>query len=192
MKKLLIAFAILVIIAVVAVVVVVLSHRGNNTGTQQNPSTQFPIASTTTGGTQTGVSQTTIPVKTISGGLITVNNFINNGVTIEDKQNPGNYYLAGSPDYCLVDGSCPSGAPLDSAIIVYRKETNSFIISLTKEPLGAARQSAEQYLGKVLGLTNQQLCNVYVYVSTTQDVNDTYAGQSLGMSFCPNAVRLPL
>lgn len=122
---------------------------------------------------------------------IVVNNFLKNGVTVEDIENPGIYYLAGSVGYCLKDGTCPAGAAAENFIVAYDTSLQFFTISLTKEPLGTARADAEQFLIKTLGISQADLCNIKYFLSTTSSVNPFYAGTNLGFSFCPGATELP-
>lgn len=74
--------------------------------------------------------------------------------------------------------------------IVYGTDS-SIQIGLTKEPLGQARLAAEKQLRTFFPLTNEQLCSLDVYLGVPAQVNETYAGKNLGLSFCPNAVKLP-
>jgi len=83
------------------------------------------------------------------------------------------------------------GSDEDAYHIVYFSEDTSFLISLLAEPLGANRLDAEDELRAKLGLTNDQLCQLPVEVATSIYVNESYAGQNLGLSFCPGAVVLP-
>jgi hypothetical protein len=125
------------------------------------------------------------------GTPIVTKSFIANGVTSPDVENPGTYYLAGSPGYCLKDGTCPSGAPESNFIVTYDAPNQFFTIALTKEPLGAARIAAEQFLMSTLGVSQTQLCSINYYIGTVNAVNAIYAGKNLGFSFCPGATVLP-
>ncbi len=165
----------------------------------------------TTGGVHSGasnlpasgsVSSTTLSVGSVPDNKLVVtargteaplvvNNFLKNGVTVEDIENPGIYYLAGSVGYCLKDGTCPAGAAAENFIVAYDASLQFFTISLTKEPLGTARADAEQFLLKTLGISQTDLCNIKYFLSTTSSVNPFYAGQNLGFSFCPGATVLP-
>lgn len=187
MKKILIASAILIVIA--ALVVFLIVSKGGKTDQTLQPGTTFPVASSTTGTGQGALAA--IPVATAGGQLMTVNDFIHDGTTVADSQNPGRYYLAGSLGYCLEDGTCPAGAPSSTYTIAYDEQSRSFIVTLDAEPIGQARLKAEEYLLSALGLSKAQACQLAVQVLTTIDVNETYAGENLGLSFCPGAVALP-
>lgn len=76
------------------------------------------------------------------------------------------------------------------SLIFYPNESG-FLISLATEPLGEMRRIAETDLMQRLQLSKAQMCNLNVQVFTSISVNETYAGQNLGISFCPEAVQLP-
>jgi hypothetical protein len=168
---------------------------GTGTSQDQNPGNLFPNSgqnSQETSGTSTstgGFSSVSLPTRT--GGTVSASDFINNGVTVPDTENPGNYYLAGSVGYCLSDGTCPSGAPASDFKVVYFSKEQAFAIGLTQEPIGQARHDAEQFMLSTLGISEADLCNINYYIGTDDEVNPTYAGKNLGFSFCPGAVALP-
>ncbi len=97
-------------------------------------------------GTQTGNGGATLTLGTTGGSSVASKDFIHNGETVADTQNPGTYVLAGTLGYCLADGSCPAGAQSDDFSISYFESDQSFYISLLKEPIGAARKKAQDFL----------------------------------------------
>lgn len=127
----------------------------------------------------------------ISPNGIETNDFIHNGTTVQDAENPGQYYLAGSIGYCTPDGVCPTGAPSDEYHIVYFSQDRYFVIALLQEPLGKARLDAEQFLQNTLGINKTAMCAMKYYLSTQADTNANYAGKNLLFSFCPGATPLP-
>jgi hypothetical protein len=166
----------------------------------------FPSASSTTGGTggQTGGGQqsggvsggesgSTTPATVIAtqSGPLTVNDFLHNGITQPDVQNPGNYYLAGSAGYCTQAGVCPQGATTTNFKITFDSNQQFFTIALTDEPIGAARLAAEQFLASTLGISPAQMCALKYYLGTDIYTNSFYGGKNLGFSFCPGATALP-
>lgn len=160
------------------------------------PITSFPTANSTTNvypagssATSTGTAGISIGVK--NGGGITVNDFIHNGETIADAVNPGSYVLAGSLGYCLADGSCPSGASTTDFSISYNDKIHFFNIILLTEPIGSARQSAEQFLLNRLGISEQEACSLDYSIGAPYWVNEAYDGKNLGFSFCQGATKLP-
>ncbi len=148
-----------------------------------------PMPSTNTG-TPTNPPLQKISITAQSGTAIAVNDFIHNGITYADIENPGYYYVAGSPGYCLANGSCPGGAATNDFTIIYRDANHAFNIFLLTEPISAGRQAAEQFLMNQLGISQNQMCYLQYYVSTSNDVNQFYAGKNLGFSFCPGATKL--
>lgn len=84
-----------------------------------------------------------------------------------------------------------SGADIEDFQILYFPEGSYFLISLQTEPLSEARFAAEQALRQEMGLSTELLCKLNYEVRTSYDINPTYAGGNLGMSFCPGATRLP-
>ncbi|MDO8567052.1 MAG: hypothetical protein Q7R58_02785 [bacterium] len=143
------------------------------------------------GSPNTSITEATMSFSTPSGAVITVKDFIHNGETVPDVQNPGSYVLAGSLGYCLADGSCPRGAPTTNFSVLYNEKIHFFNIVLLKEPLGAIRLEAEQFLINRLGITEQQACSLNYSIGAPYWVNETYDDKNLGFSFCPGATKLP-
>lgn len=79
----------------------------------------------------------------------------------------------------------------ESFHILYYPDNAGFSVTLLSEPLKDSRLAAEQALRAELKLSDDQLCKLNMQVNTIRSVNETYAGRSLGLSFCPNAVTLP-
>ncbi len=190
MKRLLIILAVLLVILVV-IMGILLAQNSKQTSPSTNTSSEFPLgnsrnpteASTSTAG------NTSVP--SVLGGTIATSDFIHNGTTVQDIENPTNYYLAGSLGYCLSNGSCPSGASSTDFNVVYSTQNQSFIISLLQEPLGSSREEAQQFLMNTLGISEQSMCNLKYFVLTAVSVNSALAGENLGFSFCPGAIALP-
>lgn len=154
----------------------------------------LPVAGSVPQGTGTSGSSATgtLSFTTRSGVVVTVKDFIHNGETVTDVQNPGSYVLAGSLGYCLADGTCPRGAVTEEFSISYSEKTHLFNIVLLTEPLGEIRHKTEQFLVGRLGLTEQQLCSLDYTVGAPYWVNEAYDSKNLGFSFCPGATKLPL
>lgn len=186
----LIALVILILLLVAVVAIFLLKGKPTPTTSTNPNSPGFPIASSTTGGTN-GTAANSFNLPGQNGAIIATKDFLHNGQTIEDQQNRGNYYLAGSVGYCNADGTCPSGAPSTEYNIVYYSDSQTFIIALTSEPIAQARLDAQSFMMKTLGISQSQMCNLNYQVLTTVSVNGQYAGQNLGFSFCPGATQLP-
>jgi hypothetical protein len=142
----------------------------------------------TTTGTTTTASANTLSLAASSGTVVIVQNFLQNPNTVADTSNQGYYYLGYhlpmGPDDTTADISAPY-------VIEYIAAANYFNISLLQEPIGEARQEAEQYLLSNLGISESQACSLKYMVSVPDKVNSFYSGESLGFSFCANAVQLP-
>jgi hypothetical protein len=96
------------------------------------------------------------------------------------------------PSWASVEAGYQVGGSDESAYqILYFPENSGFLISLLKEPLGENRRHAERELKAKLGLSEAELCKLQAQVATSIDVNETYAGQELGLSFCVGAIELP-
>ncbi|MDB5194936.1 MAG: hypothetical protein JWO84_120 [Parcubacteria group bacterium] len=184
-KKILIAAGILLLVLLlIAGLVLAFAKKSAAPGTPSSPS--FPQSSGTTipSGTPT---QT---ITTANGNGLIVKDFIHNGETISDTQNPGSYLLAGQLGYCLPSTRCSAATSTDFNI-GYNETNQAFTVALLTEPLGQARLNAEQFLEDRLGLTKDELCKLNYYVGTTYWVNERYAAGNLGFSSCPGATKLP-
>ncbi|MDD2657854.1 MAG: hypothetical protein PHD04_04335 [Candidatus Pacebacteria bacterium] len=173
------------------------SGSSNNESTTPTQTPELPLGgSVTPGSIDTGssgssVSNPTITFGTPNGGVVTVKDFIHNGETVSDVENPGSYVLAGSVGYCLANGSCPSGATTTDFNVSYNEKTHFFNIILLAEPLGSVRLEAEQFLASRLGLVDKEVCDLNYFVGTPYWINATYDNKNLGFSFCPGATVLP-
>ena len=160
------------------------------------PATTLPgsapsdLTSSTSGATPSGATGS-MTVAAQDGSQVTVLDFIHNGITILDKVNDGVYMLAGNLGYCLSDPGQCQAAPADNFNVFYNSAPQSFNTVLTKEPIGQARLLMEQFLLSTLGITQSQLCSLKYRVGVTIYVNEQFAGENLGFSFCPGATPLP-
>ena len=125
------------------------------------------------------------------GTTATVRDFRLDSTTVADVQNPGVYYLAGSPEYCLLDETCPEAAAVAGVNIIYNEADGSFTIALLEEPLSEARVRAQQFLLLSLGIPEAELCTLNYYVGTDRALSENFAGRNLGFSLCPGATVLP-
>lgn len=176
-----------VIIAALIFLAVFLWPSAPNQQGVQTPT--LPNASSTDTGAGGGSAQPMV----VSGklGPVTIPDFVHDGATAVDPQNPGTYYLAGSPCVGASYPGCPEGVPETDFSIAYDERPQFFTITLLTEPIGKARTEAEQFLESKFGLTTSQLCTLNYYVGTTYYVNQQFSGRNLGLSFCPNATVLP-
>ena len=75
--------------------------------------------------------------------------------------------------------------------ISYSTSDQSFLITLESKPLKTARAAAEQDILNRLNITQAQACQLKVSVKVPLNVDPNYAGNELGLSFCPGSVPLP-
>jgi len=157
------------------------SSSGQNVG--------LPVAGPAGQSATTTITQgTTILVAIVGGGTMQVSDFINNSATVKDPINSDYYYLG----YHMYEG-VPDSTVTDNPpyIIEYISSTQYFNIALLQEPIGTAREEAQQYLMTRLGVAQNQMCQLNYMVSVPWRVNAQYTGRNLGFSFCPGATVLP-
>lgn len=192
-----------IIVAIVGIIVLAIigfflqPSSPTQTNATSSPSNGLPVAGNVPGQTTPGTSLATstsgsaLTIATRSGTSVTVPNFITNGVTIPDPSNPGQYLLAGSLGYCSTrPGPCYAASSTNYNIL-YNANQQTFLIALTKEPIGQARTDAQNFLLHTLGISQTQLCSLSYYVGTTYQVNPIYDTKNLGFSFCQGATQLP-
>jgi hypothetical protein len=140
----------------------------------------------------TRAAQKTLTIATKNGNdVLIVKDFIHNGETILDIENPDTYILAGSLGYCLADGTCPAGAKSEYMNVTYNQTDQSFAISLLQEPLGNARKIAQEFLMSRLGITKLDTCALRAFVGTPYTTNENYSDTSVGFDGCSDAIPLP-
>lgn len=172
------------VVLVVLVIVAVAFFSGNKAPKTAHKTPSLPGPGAMTTGPR--VPDISIPIN--SGASVQTRDFLKDPRTVADQINPGYYYLG----YHTSTGPNDSTATADPPYIIeYIATTHYFNIGLYKEPIGEARKNAESYLTNALGISAQALCTLKYMVSVPERVNATYAGQNLGFSFCPGAVKLP-
>jgi hypothetical protein len=72
----------------------------------------------------------------------------------------------------------------------YFSEDGSIAIDISSQPLASYREKASRYLLQELGITEAEACELNVYVGVSYDVDQKLSGTNLGLSFCPNSVKL--
>lgn len=142
--------------------------------------------STASFGSSTGTASSTNPGNSSSGNVLELQLRDGSQIAIPDFTKENQPPTANAESGYQVAGSNTS----DFQILFY-PQNSGILISLLAEPLGAVRLAAEDALRAKLGLSDSQLCRLTVDVMTPGDVNFTYAGRNLGLSFCPGAVTLP-
>lgn len=150
----------------------------------QNASTTNPFGTPAGGVTPAGSSPSSSAFQVpLSNGT---------SVAVPDFTKTNQPDWAGTTSGYRVAGSEQAGQGGAGFQILYYPGDGSFNVVLLDEPIGQMRLAAESALREALGLSSADLCKLRIQVSTLISVNETYAGQSLGLSFCPGAVKLPL
>jgi hypothetical protein len=72
----------------------------------------------------------------------------------------------------------------------YFSEDGSIAIDISSQPLASYREKASRYLLQELGITEAEACELNVYVGVTHETDKELVGKNLGLSFCPNSVKL--
>ncbi|MDO8548109.1 MAG: hypothetical protein Q7R71_00340 [bacterium] len=154
------------------------------------PSTNIPSSAPANSAAQptTVPSSNTVPLATWDGGIVQAKDIKIDPKTVPDSYNAGHYFVGYQPPGSASDPNAVTKPPYT---IEYIDGTQYFSIALLQKPIGAARQEAEQYLMTHLGLKPGDMCRIKYMVSTPNSVDQTYAGTSLGFSFCNGAIKLP-
>ena len=74
--------------------------------------------------------------------------------------------------------------------LTYYEAYQYFQISLEAEPLAEVRREAETTFLQQLNISQEDACTLDVSVRTRVEINQFFAGQELGLSFCPGALAL--
>lgn len=136
-----------------------------NTSTQPNSSQPF-------GGS-------TVPSAPVTSGA--VEDFTEGRPSIQ--LDAGTYY------YVTQDKEGTEG---DSRYGIVHGADASVSIGLFEEPLGEARLAAEEKLKSLFPQRPESdFCRMSLTVTVPFDVSEYYAGENLGLSFCPGSVALP-
>jgi hypothetical protein len=110
-------------------------------------------------------------------GKVIINDIFNNGMTRLESEN-GNfkeYFLEENDEYKIgldVEGN---------------KWT--FGIALKDSDVYKARKQAENNFLNLLGINQENACNLDVYLIIPYSVSEKYSGPNYGLSFCPNGVQ---
>ena len=174
MKRILIIGAVILILVCIGFVGVYLIHSGKGQAPVATSTNPFGFAGETGTTTSSGTGAISLQLK--DGGQVDVQNFV-----------PATQPVGAD----VTNGYQITENDTSSYSILYYPNNSGFLISLSQEPIGQARLDAEKFLQSKLNLTQDQFCKLQVQVFTSIDVNETYAGQDLGISFCPGSVSLP-
>ncbi len=146
-----------------------------------------PVSVVTSSSTSGTVQGPTIPFTTVGGQTIQAKDFRMSPDYHKDPANEGLYYLGyhysgGAPD--------PTASENPPYVVGYVAATQYFNITLLQEPIADTRKQVESYLEDLMGLSQEQMCQLDYTVAVPNSVNQIYAGQDLRFSFCPGAIAI--
>ena len=122
----------------------------------------------------------TLALNANDGGVVTVKNFLKDPETAVDPVNDG-YYVLGYPiDKLSTDSIGSTSVPY---LITYTASTQYFNVALLEEPLGQARELAQNYLLRYLGISEKDMCRLSYTLGAPNGVSQLYGGANLGFSF---------
>ena len=94
--------------------------------------------------------------------------------------------------YPLSDDQKFIAGGFDKDFLIYlNRPQSTFYIYLQAEPLRETRELAESTFLNTLGVTEENACELYVWVFVDENANELLAGKNFGLSFCPDAEIIP-
>lgn len=75
----------------------------------------------------------------------------------------------------------------DVGQIYYYSGAGNILILLDQNPLADSRVKMEEELKAMTELSEVELCDLDVVVTTDENINFEYAGKNIGLSFCPGS-----
>ena len=182
MNKILLFIGTVIVILAALFIVIKIVNDDEGPSAPDSAGGSFPAATTTAVGTPQG---NTRALSVADGASVVARDFFEDADIKSDSVNPGHFYLGN-----YIDPGDPTATTFPY-IIEYVEETDYFLIALFAEPIGTARQEAEQYLMEKLNLSQDEMCRLRYTVSVPTRINQFYAGQDLRFSFCPDSITLP-
>ena len=116
-------------------------------------------------------SENKIGLETRTKDVVPMDNFFRSSQSIDSA---GDLALTPAPDFYNTP---------DYDIAFYPKGA-VFRVSINKEPVEANRRAAEKRLLEILGVSQDQACKLNVYVGISKDIDESYAGVNVGLTFC--------
>lgn len=97
-----------------------------------------------------------------------------------------------TPGAVLVDKYPPEVSPAKNPDYdtLFYPETNTFDMMLYAFPLEETRKRAGKYLAETLGVSEQELCQLKIFVGVSPSTSSSLAGKNLGLSSCPGNTDL--
>jgi hypothetical protein len=169
MKKILIS-SIVILLALIGVTALY-NHTKSPTVT---PVVVTPLP---TPGTTTPISGSSISITTQDGD-----------VTIPDIRSLPQVKDVGNNMYHLEGTQSEADAGF---ALLYSAADNSFSIAIEKTPIKLYRERASLYFIDFLHINKIDACKLRVLVGVTTDMDAQLSGKNLGLSFCPDSIKLP-
>lgn len=165
MNKKIIATIIVILIVLIATIVwLILKKTKNETKQPQITQEITNNANNSTQPTPSYPQEEKIILQTKNGG-VEVNNFYKNIVeTIGDT-----VFLKKEPSFNLA----------------YFRPDGTILIALKKKPIFETRKDAEKSLLEIMGINKDAACKLNVSIEVPVSIDENYAGENLGLSFCP-------
>lgn len=110
-----------------------------------------------------------------------------NGIRFSDPKESTNFANLGAGVYISDERQLGDDVGFN---IAYFEEDGSFAIGLTGKPLEEYHKKASRYLLETLHITEEEACELNVYVGVTYDVDPNLSGKNFMLSFCPGSVQL--
>ena len=107
----------------------------------------------------------TFSVRTNDGKTLEIRNFYMDAA----EKMPGYVVIKETPYYRLI----------------FYEVDSSFLVSITNSNVPTARAVAELELPDILGITQQQICRLNIYVGVSFQVSEKYGGKTYTLNFCP-------
>ncbi len=183
-KNILIGVCVLVIVVLAASIFLTISKQAPAERIPEPVVETYPSIPARTGTSTLSSDQLLIASQ---NGSMQVKNFLQESTVVPDTVNKGYYYLG---NHFPVGDEATTSIVAPAYVVTYIETTQYFNIGLFAEPLRESRLEAETYLMNELGISKEQMCLLKYMVSVPGFVNQKYAGESLGFSFCPGAVAL--
>ncbi|QQS21080.1 MAG: hypothetical protein IPL87_00900 [Candidatus Moraniibacteriota bacterium] len=115
--------------------------------------------------------QKRVSIQNEKGEKVVVNNFLPEAKPLNEA---GDLALTPAPDvYTLPDYD-----------IAFYEQGAVFRISINVGPIDTVRKTAENEFLRKLGISQEEAYKLNTYVGVSKEVDETYAGRNIGLSFC--------
>lgn len=112
-----------------------------------------------------------VAIKTQSGDIVKINNFVKESKPINAEGD-----LAMTP--------APDAFTIPDYDIAFYPQGAVFRVSINTGPVDQIRNAAEKKFLEILGISQGEACKLNVYEGISKDIDESYAGINVGLSFC--------